>query len=333
MTTTRRLTLAAALASTALLAACGGGGGGSTPTSSTSTPTTTASGGTLSTPNYSAGSVQLSALQQLNTWRQQCHFPALNENTELDQAAANHLNYMQSNAYLGHYEVAGNPGYTGATPLARAQAQGYGFAKASILVDEENGNWLHSYTGADYVAALASIPYHLAGLMLPTTDFGMDFGTVTMGPTATYNVPEIVTGFQGAQGTFSAAAPLTFPCAGVTGVDYESAQQESPAPAGIDTGTNPIGTPITVIGNMGDTIVLQSATISDTATSTSVGPVDMLDSGNDTSGELRPNMAVVFPTSPLQPNTSYMVQLVGTDNGATFSTQFTFTTGNQGQLH
>lgn len=86
--------LAAALSLTSLLAACGGGGGGSTaPTSSTTSTaasSTIPAGTTQATPTYAAGSAQLAMFTTINAYRQQCGFPALQQNTLLDQAAQNH---------------------------------------------------------------------------------------------------------------------------------------------------------------------------------------------------------------------------------------------------
>ena len=95
--TFKRTSLACALLLCTALAACGGGDGGTT-SGSTSTGgttggtttggtggstggTSTTVTGTLTTPQYTASSAQLAALTQLNQYRTQCGFPALQENT------------------------------------------------------------------------------------------------------------------------------------------------------------------------------------------------------------------------------------------------------------
>ena len=319
--------IGAALALTALLSACGGGGGGSTSTNTASSGGTSTGSGTLTSPQYTAGSPELAAFNQLNTERQQCLFPAVSENTLLDQAAANHMAYMQDNAYVGHNETSGNPGYTGATPQARAQYVGY--ATAGGFAGELNGEFTTDVGGSLSVVAFTSVPYHEALFFTPTNDFGMTYNTVTLGPSATYYVPEITTGYEGTAPALS-SSPLTFPCQGTTGVDYESAQAESPAPLGINTQTNPIGTPIAVIGNITDTIVLSSGQL--TGPGGTVINLDLLDSANDTNHEMQPYEASAFPASPLQPNSSYSATITGTINGTAFSRNFSFTTGNQGQF-
>lgn len=327
----RSAAVAPAILLTALLAACGGGGGGSsTPTSTSGAGTSTSSSGTdtLTTPQYAAGSAQLAAFNQLNQERQACGFPTVSENTLLDQAATDHMTYMQDNAIIGHSEVTG-PGYTGATPQARAVYVGYVTPGAGGYAGELIAPFTADVGGALSVVALSSVPYHEAGLFIPTRDFGMTYNTVRLGPSATDYVAEITTGDQGTAPALT-SDPLTYPCQGTTNVDYESAQVESPAPLGIDTGTNPVGTPIAVVGDMGDTVVLSSGQL--TGPGGSVITLDLLDSANDSNGEMPANAAAAFSASPLQPNTSYGATITGTVNGVAFSRNFTFTTGNQGQF-
>ncbi len=57
----------------------------------------TAVSGTLPSPTYATGSVQLALFSQLNQDRTECGFPALQENTLLDKAAQNHAAYNVAN--------------------------------------------------------------------------------------------------------------------------------------------------------------------------------------------------------------------------------------------
>ncbi len=178
----RRAALLGALSLTILLAACGGGGGGggspatgvtSQPTSSPTPTSTSGTNGTLATPQYAAGSQELAAFNQLNAMRQQCGFPALKENTLLDTSTVNHVQYMIDNSYVGHYEVAGNPGFTGTAPQSRAQYVGYTGSVGEVLDSVSTGS------GGSYaLLQLSSAPYHLAGLFSPSTDIGMKYGAL-----------------------------------------------------------------------------------------------------------------------------------------------------------
>ncbi len=314
------------LMTAALLAACGGGGGG-TPTTAGSTGTSTApaNSGTLASPTYPAGSEQLAAFEQLNAMRQECGFPTLGENALLDQSVANHMTYVQLNKAEGHYETEGNPGFTGVNWQDRATYVGYpGHTGEVVAYDNSNSG------GALSVVALASVPYHEALMFEPFSEVGIDYAAVVLGPASTQYSLLMDLGYQGANAPTFSSAPMTFPCQGSTDVDYESSAPENPAPLGIDTGTNPIGTPIAVIGNASDTIVLSSGQL--TAPGGAVINMDLLDSSNDANHEMQPYEAAAFSASPLQPNTTYMATIVGTSNGNTFTKQFSFVTGNQGQF-
>lgn len=327
----RRAAMVAALSLTTLLAACGGGGGagGSAPAASTTSTTTssTTSTGTLAAPQYPAGSQELAAFNQLNSMRQQCGFPAVRENTLLDTAANNHYTYMVDNQVTGHYEVSGNPGFTGVTPQNRATAVGYAYGAG-----EENAGLNSNVGGAVSVLGLASVPYHLADMFTPYSEVGLKYGTFIVGPSASSYVFEMMTGGGAAPQTFY-NTPLTFPCQGTTGVDYESSGPENPEPTINGTVFNvstPIGTPIALIGNVSDTVVLTSGSLTDPNNNQIA--LNLLDSANDSNHEMPAYAAAAFPTSALQANTTYVATLTGTINGNTFTRQFSFTTGAQGQF-
>lgn len=325
-TNTTRAGLGAALCLCVLLTACGGGGGGSTSTTSSSSPNPSSSGstGTLSSPQYASGSAELAAFNQLNTLRQECGFPALSENTLLDQAAANHLAYMQDNKITPvHTEIQGNPGYTGATLQQRAQAVGYPFGGVGEIIDADSSN----IGGALAATALTTVPYHAALAFAPFTDFGAAYGPVVMGPTTTYYTAEITLGYQTRAASYG-ATPLTFPCEGATGLPT-GATGENPTPTiNGQAVAFPIGTPILIEGNATDTVLLASGQMTDP--SGNVITLDLLDSANDSNHEIPPWAAAAFPASSLQPNTTYSVTLTGTIDGTAFSRNFSFATGSQG---
>ena len=316
-----RTAIAAALSLTTLLTACGGGGGGSTSTtSSTGSTTSTASAGAAATPQYATGSQELAAFTQLNSMRQQCGFPAVSENTLLDTAAANHYQYMVDNQVTGHYETQGNPGFTGVTPQNRATVVGYSYGAG-----EANGSYTGGSGGALAIIGLASLPYHSAGIFSSFAEVGMKYGTFAGGLDAF----EMMTG-SGATTHVLQGSPITFPCQGTSGVDYEGASIENPTPTINGTAFSQWGTPIAVIGNTGDTVTLTSGTLID-PNNNSIA-LNLLDSANDSNHELPTYVASAFPSVPLKPNTTYMATLAGTDNGVTFTRQFSFTTGSQGQF-
>lgn len=325
------LTLAAASA----LTACGGGGGGGStggvtpPPTPTPDPVTTAPAGTTqAVPTYTAGSAQLQMLNAINSYRQQCGFPAFQQNTMLDRAAQNHAEYMAANgATPGHIETAGNPGFTGAKPQDRAIALGWpsglgvgevaaGFWNGKALTPAENGQALldtwssgpyHQTAIADYGTLLGSGVAQKDWQGSPTVLGGLLFGSSTYPPsniTTSGNV-------------------LTFPCQGSTGLPYKGAG-EIPVPPGT---SGPWGTPVTVTGNPTDTVTLTSGTMIAAGSSTVI-TLTVLTSENDPAKLVKKNLAVAYPLAPLAPNTTYSVNLNGTVNGVPFTRSFTFTTNS-----
>jgi hypothetical protein len=331
-TTTQTARTTLAIAALLALAACGGGGGSgggsstgaAAPASGASTPSTTSSAtsANVSTPQYAASSAQLAAFTLLNTERQQCGFPALAENTQLDTAASNHAQYMGLNGgTITDTEVSGNAGFTGVSYADRAAHVGYptnvsvGGVSAGYYT---NATLTNTQYGQNLVYAWLSGVYHIGVAAWPVTSVGVGVNQTTFN------------GFPEIQGTLTLAnpqamrsiGPLTFPCQGTTGIAYEGGG-ETPTPPNT---SGPFGTPVAVSGNPTDTIVLTSGTM--TPTSGPVITLNVLNSASDPNKDIPAYEGVAYPTSPLSPNTTYAVSINGTYNGTAFSRNFTFTTGN-----
>ncbi|MBF5008604.1 CAP domain-containing protein [Burkholderia pseudomultivorans] len=324
------LSVAAALA----LAACGGGGdGGSTNTGSSgnnpnpSNPPSTSVPGTVDTPQYAAGSAQLAAMNLLNQYRTQCGFPALKQNTVLDQAALNHAKYMGLNSAVADNEVSGNAGFTGGTYVDRAVAAGFPAgvvgigASGASAVFTSNFNatvagqqFVYSLLGGAYHAVVATFPVDVAG-------FG-ESETQTTSGSYTFTEAWQSVSMYNAKALTLQGGPKTFPCDGVTGVPYREVG-EVPTPPNVST--SGWGTPITVMGNLTDVISIQSATV---VGSSGAVAVQILNSDTDPNKLVGKYQAVAYPTAPLTPNTTYSVTINGTVNGTAFSRNFSFTTGN-----
>lgn len=317
----------AAIAASLLVAACGGGGGSSrnassaAPASGASTPTTTTNPANLTTPQYPADSFHLAAFNLLNQQRQQCGFPALQENTALDQASAAHAQYLASNSVVSDTEVAGNPGFTGASFDDRAAHFGYALNNGSVGVSGgfyTNATLTEAEYGQRAIYGLMAGVYHIAIAASPTNTVGIGkVATASNGfPAEWYSMT--LANYQ----QVTTNGPLTFPCQGTTGVEYSSGGEMPTPPA---TSGN-WGTPVAVAGNATDTIVMQTGSMTDS--SAHVIALQVLDSAKDPNKILPKWLGVAYPTTPLSPNSQYTVSLTGTDNGVTFSRSFTFTTGN-----
>jgi uncharacterized protein YkwD len=324
MTTKSTFKFTSTAIAAAFLVAAGGGGGGSgtsaaAPASPASTPSVPAN---LTTPQYAADSVQLAAFNLLNQQRQQCGFPALQENTIHDQAAQAHADYMRGNGgTVTDTEVSSNAEFTGVSYSDRAVHFGYpqGISNGGVSgAFFTNATFSNTQYGQQLVYGWLSGVYHVGVAFAPLTTIGVGVSQTTFA-----GFPEIFATLSLANlQTMTANSPLTFPCQGVTGIAFKGTA-ESPTPPNT---SGSWGTPIVVVGNPGDAIALQSGTATDT--SGNVIALQVLNAGTDPNKEIPTYEAVAYPSAPLTPNSAYAVSLTGTVNGKAFSRNFTFTTGN-----
>ncbi|MFX1670941.1 CAP domain-containing protein [Paraburkholderia sp. A2WS-5] len=328
---------ALAFAAALTLAACGGGGGSSggggsnnsasgSGTGTTTSPTVT---GTQSTAQYPANSAQQAAFTLLNQYRQQCGFAAFQENTVLDVAANNHSKWEGLNNTVSDSEQSGQPGFTGADYATRATYAGF---PGSVYLTGASGagqsvfstSFVAATAGQQFVYGLLGGAYHAVVAAYPANIVGFgEYETQATAGSYTYTNSWQSISFASTQTQTLSNAPLTFPCQGVTGLPYREVAEIPTAPNASASGT---GTPVVVMGNATDTIVLQSATMTDTTGNTVT--LQLLNSATDPNKLVSTHEAVAYPTSPLSPNTTYTVSLAGTYNGAAFSRSFSFTTGN-----
>lgn len=260
---------------------------------------------------------------QVNAYRQQCGFPAVQQNTVLDQAAQAHAQYLGLNITVTDSETSGKQGFTGVGYADRAAHFGFPSNVIGGGVSAEyytTSTITESQYGQNLVYEWISGVYHAPILLTPVTTMGVgEYETSTNGfPDAWGSLSLINTSML----QLSTNAPLTFPCQGTTGVPYKDVA-ESPTPPNT---SGPWGTPVVVMGNATDTVVLQSSTMTDT--SGNVITLQLLDSANDPNKLIQAYEGVAYPSTPLTPNMTYTTAITGTINGTAFSRSFTFTTGN-----
>jgi hypothetical protein len=334
------LTSAAAL--TALLAACGGGGGGGDAATTPAIPANAA--------NPAPGAVEedVAAFQLLNAERSRCGFGTLTRNPSLDAAARAHADYQAFHGIVDHLENASTMpvGFTGALPSERVIAKGYAPRLADIgpVADEITaliGTSDKAGLGTSGVRSLLNAPYHLRGLMGGYRDVGMavrsntDVGSSR--PAAYLQINAAYLRSAGEQ-PFPAADVRTYPCEGVTGVNFRLTN-ESPNPVpNRDLAVNPLGASVLVAVRPGNRLVVSSATFTQVSTDQRVATRAPIGGSNDpvnpdgrcAEGCFTLSEAYIAADGPLQPNTAYRVNLAGTNNGVAFTRQFTFTTGTGG---
>lgn len=329
---------ATALASAVMLAACGGGGdagnssagetgaaaiGGSstvnTGSAQQSSPATSTTPGTQTSPQYPADSAELAAFNLINQLRTQCGFPAYQESTSLDQAAQAHATYMSLNGVISDSETSGNPAFTGVSYLDRATAAGFSNGDVGGVSSGYYTTSKLSRTqyGQQHVLSLLGGVYHIGAAAWPVSMLGIGVSETTFNGYPDVRATLSLAGFKVMPGNM----PLTLPCEGTMGVAAQSFG-EKPSPPST---SGPWGTPIAVVGNATDTVVLLTGSMTDKAGHTIA--LKLLSSTTDPNRLLSPFEAVAYPTTALQPNTRYTVVLTGTINGAEFSRSFSFTTG------
>ena len=317
----------AGLAMAVALVGCGGGGGGSA--SSTSppvtppiTPTSTLVTTKPVTP-YPAGSAEAQAFEALNAQRVQCGYGYLTANSSLDTALAAHLEYVRLNDILTHDEVAGNPGFYAASPTDRAVKAGYAPTGGTAWAgDYLSGATQWGITGSPSVTLTAeeralyamrklmSGPLHMVVATLGAKDVSVakSFGDL--------NIFGIFLAVKNSSDYQQPATNevRTYPCEGTTGT-FSSSTAETPAPFP-DEGTSAVwGQPILVTGHSD----LNVTTVTFTGPSGAVA-IKKIQKASDGQFWIAP--------MPLKTNANYAVSISGTNMGAAFKRDFTFSTGN-----
>jgi len=308
--------------------------GGTTTGGTTTTTAQVPAGTTNTTASYAAGSGEAAIFTKINSYRSACGLPAFSQNTILDAAAASHVTYMaDATGTVTDTEAVGQPGFTGATATDRAVAKGW---PNSIGVGTQSAGVINNSlsTPAQYGGAAADAwstgVYHQMILTYPANLAGVATGSVINTGYYEY-LTSINFASDGTAASKITSAPATFPCQGITGIPPKGAG-ESPRPPVYQTYTTSggtvyqWGTPVTVVGNLTDTVTLTTASM--TAPDGTVIQMNVLTSATDPAHLILPNASVAWPTNVLSSNTTYTVNLTGTYNGQAFSRSFTFTTGS-----
>jgi len=223
-------------------------------------------------------------------------------------------------------------GFTGHGPWDRAAFEGYlagGMVGEGIAFGSDGSRVGRGEKG---VRELLAAVYHSIGLLRPMRDVGISVRTPadagqTNGSTM---VPTVfVTG--AAEGFQMQAANdvLTYPCQGTTGAQFQMPDElPNPVP-GRHLIMNPLGPVVVVKLRIGHTLSLQTVTMHRVSDGQAVVMRAPITGAADPNRRLDndPHVGYAQPDAPLLPNTAYRVAITGTNNGATFQQNFTFTTG------
>jgi hypothetical protein len=289
-----------------LLLACGGGDGGSSTPGTGAIPIRPIFDPLVLTADPSThpeGSEEQLAFKTLNIERVRCGFGALAQNVHLDTAARAHREYLELNAAWTHREEFGKPGFSGHDAAGRATAAGFG----STWVSE-------GIAGGDSASramrALLAAPYHAIDMLYGWKELGVAFGNRTL--VAVY----------GHAGTLQGSGDvLTYPCVGTSGV-YAAITQETPAPF---ANYNEV---------WGQPVVVMAPTSFELSTAHMLGPGGpvkikvIYGKGHttDAHGRCVARWTCIIP-EPLQPFSTYEVQLTWIQDGQPGGRTFSFETG------
>lgn len=330
----------------AALGACGGGD--DTPVTQPTTPTTNNQGiiSTVAVATYTLGSEELAAFTMLNEQRASCGFGKLAQNAQLDATARGMADWIAYNKIPGHIQAVGTPLFTGVTAEDRAVAAGYNPRGSFTMQDESTfnmgtfGNDKAGF-GAQSVRRLLNAPYHAVGLLDGYREVGIsirnafdagapDAGVANEGrKSMVINPARLLT--SGSQlAALGMSDVLTYPCNGTTNVE-PGLYNERPNPVpGRDLLNNPLGTSVQIAIKEGHTLTISSASMRVTGTGAAVALRTPITSANDPHVYgFASHRGYIIADAPLAENTSYSVEIVGTNNGARFTRNFNFTTGVQ----
>ena len=303
----------------------------------------------LLTSLFIAAALHASGLEYLNTLRQKAGLMPFSRQSNLDNAAQNHSDYLQANNTSGHYENSGDPGYTGYGPSDRAVYARY----PSRVVGENVSTGPKS--DEESIDGLFSAIYHRFGfLSLQYDEVGIGVSenarayTYDMGNSAVRDLclGDSYTGrdsyFQGvcadetkkidaeafldAMNGLKADAPEL--------VIWPNADGEDIPPVFYEEHPDPLpqhgvtGYPISVEFNdekFSEPPVLESFTLED-ASGNLLRRITLMDVDNDPNEKFSGYRFALFPEKRLEWGSLYFAELVYTYDGATMSERWCFAT-------
>lgn len=297
----------------AALTACGGGGGGSATSNTNTTPDPLQQepGAPVMT-----GNTAVDGANWINYRRQQVGLAALTDNSKIDTAAQGHSNYLRTNNTVTHDQIAGQPGFTGATLGDRLAAANYAvvrpFAYGEVISATSSTSGF--YQAEELIAAI----YHRFVMFEPLfREIGTGAATASGG--YTYFTADMAT--TGGYGTsVGAGKVVVYPFNNQTKVPVNFfSDNESPDPV---PDQNEVGYPVSVHVDITSALVVQSFSIKPRGG----GALSVRQLNNATAIDPTPSAAAIIPLAVLAGGTVYDVSFSGTVDGIAVSRSWSFTT-------
>ena len=247
--------------------------------------------------------VQADMLQTLNDHRFSVGAPTIGADGRVNSAAQNHANYSSANNYMGHFETAGLPYYTGYSARDRLIAMGW---TTSFVSEVATGG----SSGVAGVNQLWDAPYHRLGMMHPNS-VATGWGYSTVGSRGS-TVGDFVYDFS--------QRPVNYvrsPAAGQTAIptSWSGGESPNPLPAGV---SGPVGYPIMVVYSAGQGVTMRAAEI--VAPDGSRLPIYYAPQ------QFEYDYQVIIPQKPLASGTTYHVRFDINVNSVMTTNEWDFTT-------
>lgn len=307
-----------ALVMACLLAACGGGGNpGTTGVPTNPTPSPTPIVPVVPGSPAITGNIATDGLNWLNFRRSQAGLSVLTRTAQIDSAAQNHSDYQRLNNTVAHDEIAGNPGFTGQTPLERLSHVGYFFTGSYAYGEVISAST--SSSGQYLAEELITAIFHRFVIFEPKfREIGA--GSATAASNYTYFTTNF-TANNGFGAGLGAGQIVSWPVNGQTGVTRNFFSDfEAPDPV---AGINEVGYPVSVHADIDVTLAVTSFTIHPHGgANLSVKLLEHSASDQHTPS----SAAAIVPLTVLAGSTTYDVSFSGTSNGTPISKTWSFTT-------
>ncbi|MDO8069857.1 CAP domain-containing protein [Janthinobacterium sp. SUN206] len=303
-----------ALLSAALLSACGGGDNGG----KTSLNTSPQAGQLTQEPGAPvlSNNIATDGFNWINYRRSQIGLAPLVRNSQIDNAALGHSNYLNSNNVVVHNQVKGKPGFTGETLYDRLTASGYGVT--SVWGEVIAG--MATNSGFYMAENLITAVYHRFLIFEPVFKEG-GAGAAVNNSGYAYFTTDLAGNSRYGPG-LPAGQIVSYPFDGQTKVATSFASnEEEPDPV---PNQDVVGYPISVHANFDATLSVTAFTVRQRGAGADLA-VRLLSKETDAVNTSR-SVAAIIPLAPLLAATTYDVSFIGKVNGASVTRSWSFTT-------
>ncbi len=301
----------------ALLAACGGGTanidqGGPNPPFIPPNPSQTEHLQTVvPPPTYGANTDNLTSFNAINQFRASLGLGLWAQNSKLDRAAQNHVDYEVRNKTFGHYETKGLAGFTGVGPADRAAFVGY--------ITNSIGELAITWNGSGGIEDLINSVYHRSGLM------NQQITEVGIGNSADLQFPAQCVDFSNAKNsqnnspTFIAVYPLNDQKNVPT---FMTRETPDPIPAILSPSS-----PISYASVAGSKLVVTKFIVTRQGTSNPLITQLITKDIDPNLGLIPSHEAYIVGVEPFLPDTTYNVHFEGLIDATPIKRNWHFTTG------